>query len=418
MTKKTIWILNHYAITPDLPGGTRHFDIARQLVKNGHRVVIMASSYLHGRYIDNQLPKGNKWKVETIDGVEFIWLKTFPYQRNDYKRYFNMISYMLISFVLGCRMRRLIPSLYKPDIIIGSSVHLLAVLSAWGLAKYYRAHFVMEVRDLWPQTIIDMGIMSSRHPVIIVLKILEKFLYKRAEYIIVLPPSAEEYICSLGIHRKKIIWIPNGVDLSRFPLITHNRQGKATFLAMYIGAFGQTNGVEVILQAAAFLQKNNFNSIFIQLIGDGSERDRLLQFSSEQALRNVLISKPVPKYQVSHLLSQADVLIHVEKDIPNLSKYGSSPNKLYDYMASGRPVVVASNFVLDPIENIGCGIKVPPNNPKALAQALVQISHLSYEEWQRMGQQARNYVEEYFSMAIIVDKINTFILQKLYGNEL
>jgi len=212
-----IWIFNHYAITPDLPGGTRHYDLAQELVKRGHQATIFASSFHHGRHQEMKLASGERWKVEDVDGVRFVWIKTFAYQRNDWRRVLSMVSYMLRAWWLGRRLPKLSPEIGKPNVIIGSSVHLLAALAAYWVAKHHRARFIMEVRDLWPQTIIDMGKMSGRNPVIKILQILERFLYRRAKRIIILGPRMGDYICARGIEEKKLVWISLQSHVSRSP---------------------------------------------------------------------------------------------------------------------------------------------------------------------------------------------------------
>jgi len=404
---KTIWILNHYALSPDLPGGTRHFDIASQLVEQGDRVVIFAAGFHHGRYVDLKLSPGQPWKTESFDGVQFVWLRTVAYRRNDWRRYLNMISYMRRALWLGRRAGRRVPSIPKPDIVIGSSVHLLAVLAAYRLAKYHRARFIMEVRDLWPQTFIDMGKMSPRHPVVVALKGLERFLYRRAQRIIILPPFADRYIAGLGIAKEKIAWIPNGVDLRRFSPGVDSKSEHQPFTAMYIGSFGETNGVEAILQSAILLKDQSALDIHFHLVGDGPEKENLLRMKEAFGLDRVAFFEPVPKRDIPKILARADVLIHVEKDIPALSQYGSSPNKFYDYLASGKPLIVSSPFITDPIEDIGCGIRVDPNDAQAMAQALMRLFRSSEDERRRMGRQGRAYVEKNFAMPVIIDRLKT-----------
>ena len=196
-----LWILNHYAIVPDMPGGTRHYDFSKELIRRGHKVTIFTSSFHYIQHKELRLKRGEKYKIEGVNGINFVWLKTFPYQKNDWRRVINMISYMWRSYWLGKRITKINKNIKKPDIIIGSSVHLLAVLSAYWLSKFYKSKFIMEVRDLWPQTLIDFKKFKKNNIVIKVLKLLEQFLYKKAQKIIVLLPKAEDYIMSLKINK-------------------------------------------------------------------------------------------------------------------------------------------------------------------------------------------------------------------------
>ena len=214
--EKRIWILNHYAQPPDVPGGTRHYELGRQLVQHGYAVTIFASSFRHAQRRESQSYGKESSHIEEVDGLQFVWLRTWPYERNNWRRLLNMVSYLVRSYWWGRQLARSDGPLPKPDMVLGSSVHLLAVLSAYLLARHFRAHFVMEVRDLWPQTLVEMGALSERSIVTRLLQGLEKYLYRRAERIIVLLPNAGEYIAGLGIDTDKVVWIPNGVNLSRY----------------------------------------------------------------------------------------------------------------------------------------------------------------------------------------------------------
>jgi len=407
---RTIWILNHYAMTPDLPGGTRHYDIGRQLAARGFQVVIFASNFHHGQFRDLSLAPREKVKVEHRDGLYFVWLRTFPYQLNNWRRYVNMLSFLARSYRVGRTISKLDSRLNPPGMIIGSSVHLLAVYSAYLLSKFHNARFFMEVRDLWPQTFVDMGKMSRNHPVVFFLRRLEAFLYRRAEKIITLPPLAVDYIRSSSVPENKIIWIPNGVDMERFSLLKKASADKNKFVFMYAGAFGETNSLDTILQAAAILQNALLDTVEFVLVGDGSEKSRLLKMKDDLGLRNIRFVESVPKTEIPGILNQADVLMHMEKILLNLARYGGSPNKFYDYLASGKPLIVASRFIMDPIEEIGCGFNVPPENPEALAEACLRLFNMKEEERQQMGARAKEYVKKHFDISVIVDKLMQSVL--------
>lgn len=140
-----LWIFNHYAHPPDLPGGTRHFDLGRELVKRGHKVTIFASSFHHYLHKEVRLKPGEQWKLEDIEGLRFVWIRTPPYQRNDNRRVQSMLVYALRAWRLG---QKLGPVLGRPDVVIGSSPHPFASLAAYWVARHHQTPFVMEVRDL------------------------------------------------------------------------------------------------------------------------------------------------------------------------------------------------------------------------------------------------------------------------------
>jgi len=403
-----LWIFNHYAVSPDMPGGTRHFDLARELVRRGYQVTIFASSFHHGLRQEMKLTHDEKWRVEDIDGVRFVWIKTFPYQRNDWRRVLSMVSYMLRAWRLGRRLPKLVPELENPDVIIGSSVHLLAVLAAYWVAKHYKAKFIMEVRDLWPQTIIDMGKMTEGNPIIKALQFLECFLYRKAEWIITLLPLAHEYITSCGIPREKIVWIPNGVDLSRFEGVGSPGSSDHEFKVMYLGAHGQNDALDVLIQAAKIVQDRGFSDIGFILVGDGPEKARLIELAKELGLRNVEFRDPVQKTQVSRSLGEANAMVLVLYNL-SLYRYGISANKVFDYLAAEKPLILSGDPVNNPVEEARCGLTIPPRNPEALAEAIIKLSRMPKEEREAMGRRGREYVERYHSISVLTEKLESCI---------
>ena len=401
-----IWIFNHYAITPDLPGGTRHYDFAKELTERGYNVTIFASSFHYSLLRETKDYGKSSYIIEDYDGVKFVWIKTFPYSKNDWRRVLNMLSYSVRVYNVAKKI-----DMEKPDVIIGSSVHLFAVYAAYLLSKYYKVPFIMEVRDLWPQTLIDMGV-SRWNPFVILLGILERFLYKRAQKIISVLPKAYEYITSLGIPLEKIEWIPNGVDLKRVEHIENNFEKKTGFKVLYTGAHGIANGLDTLLDSAKILKERGYSDIVIELVGDGYEKKRLMKRALEEGLDNVFFKDPVKKDKVPEILSQADVLFFnlLAKDT---FKYGISSNKLFDYLASGRPIISASNASNNPVEEAKAGITVPPEDPEAVAEAIINLYKMSEEERLKMGENGRKYVQEYHDIPVLVDKLEKVIQEVL-----
>ena len=407
-----IWIFNHYAHPPYLPGGTRHYDLGRELVRRGHRVVIFAASYHHYLHRETCLQSGERWKLEDVDGVKFVWIRTFPYKRNDWRRVLNMTSYMFRAWWLGRKLLKIAPEIGRPDVVIGSSVHLLAVLAAYWVAKHHKAGFIMEVRDLWPQTIIDMGALNERHPLTKMLQALERFLYRRAERIITLLPKAREYIAAQGIDVKKVVWIPNGVDLARFQVKSGDGDHQG-FRVMYLGAHGRANALDVLLQAAKIVQDQEYEDIKFVLMGDGPEKPKLIELAEKLQLRNVEFRDPVKKSEVSRVFQEAAVTVLILQDI-SLYQYGISLNKLFDYLAVGKPIILGGNPANNPIEEAHCGLAVPPRDPEALAEAVIKLYNMSPEEHAEMGRRGREYVEKYHAIPVLADKLEA-LLQEVVG---
>lgn len=409
-----IWIFNHYAHPPDLPGGTRHYDLGRELVRRGHKVAIFATSFHHYLHREVRLEPGERWKVEDVDGMKFVWLRTPPYQRNDWRRVRNMLAFMFRAWRLGRRLPKHAPEMEQPDLVIGSSPHLLTPMAALWVARHFRVPFVMEVRDLWPQTIIDMGELGEGNPMIKALQALERFLYRRAERVITVLPSAHEYITACGIPREKIVWIPNGVDLSRFEGLEPASPKGEGFTVMYLGAHGQANALDVLIQAARVVQDEGYCEIRFVLVGDGPEKPRLVELSRELGLRNVEFREPVPKTEVPKVLDTADATVFILHDIA-LYKYGISVNKLFDYLAAGKPLILAGKPANNPVEDAHCGLTVPPRDPKALAEAVIKVYQMPPEERVAMGRRGREYAQKHHDIRKLAEKLERVLLDVVRG---
>jgi len=401
-----IWIFNQHAITPDMPGGTRHYDLSRELVKRGHKVTIFATSFRHNLHKEMRLGPGERGKVEDVDGIRFVWLRTPPYERNDWRRVRNMVVFMLRAWWFGRRLPKLVPEIEKPDVVIGSSVHLLAVLAAYWAARHHKAKFVMEVRDLWPQTIIDMGEMSKRNPIVKALQILERFLYRRAERIIILGPQMKDHISARGVSKDKIVWIPNGVDLSKF-VSTAQPDARHGFLVMYLGAHSSTNALDVLIHSAKIIQEKGYQEIEFVLIGDGPEKSRLVELANELKLKNVEFRTPVPKTEVPKALHKGSVLV-ITKDF-TFFNYGGSILKMFDYMAANRPLILTGKPLHDPVKEARCGLTVPPQDSEALAEAVIKLYQMPEEERKVMGLRGREYVEKHHDIRKLAGRLEAML---------
>jgi glycosyltransferase involved in cell wall biosynthesis len=381
-------------LTPGQVGGTRHYDFARELIARGHSVTIFASSYHYTLYRElKKYQKGHTFLHEKCDGIDFVWIKTHPYKGNGIGRVINMLDYM---FKAGRTARNMKVS---PDIVVGSSVHLFAVYSAYRMAKRYRIPFVMEVRDIWPQTLIDMGI-SKWHPFVLLLGLMESFLYKRADEIITLLPGAHRHIESFGIESGRIHWVSNGVDIKRFDSSVSYKKylDPERFNILYTGAMGKANNLEVLLQAAAILKKRE--DIIFTLVGEGAARESLEKLSEELELKNVCFMKPVQKEQIPQLLKESDLLYVGLRDLA-LYRFGMSMNKLFDYMAAAKPIVFAANVFDNPLDVSGCIKTVKADDPEAIAKEIDRLYNYSSADRETIGRCLREFVKKHFDIKII-----------------
>lgn len=398
---KTIWIFNHYAVPPGLPGGTRHYDLARELVGRGYEVYIFAAGFSHRERKERKLSPGQKWRIEDIDGVKFVWIRTFAYTKNNWKRFLNMVSFRLRAKGIGLRLPGVEKGVSPPDLVIGSSVHLFAVSAAAQVAKHFRARFFMEVRDIWPQTLVDLGVLNKNHPVVLLMRKLEMSLYRAAEYIITPLPGTQNYFNALGVSGDRIIYLPQGTpveNLERKP-----KESEADDLRVgYVGAFGPADDVGGLLNVAKLLVGEKIRFLFV---GNGDEKDALENEARLAGLTNVEFLGAVPKEKVPQTLENFDVCLARYYHAAARQKFGVGSNKLVDYMAAGKPIVFAGEMPNDVVAEIGCGISVKPHDPQLMVDAIKTLQSMKSEDRQKMGLLGKDYVAQYHSIPRLVDRL-------------
>ena len=403
-------MLDHYANAPDTAGSTRHFDFAREIIKQGHRVSIFCSGFNHRTRKEERIKGKQIWRRENIDGVEFIWIKTSPYHKgNDWRRVVNMLSYSFCVIPVGIRLRE------TPDVILASSPHPFTGLAGYILAKIKGARFVFEVRDLWPQVFVDIGGYSNKSLVVKLLRVLEKFLYQKARKIVVTMPKASAYITRLGIPESKIAYIPQEVSLDLFSnpdarlpeelgKIVTGLKLEGKLLVGYTGAHGIADAPNTIVEAAKLLRDKGIDRVCFLLVGFGAEKEKLIRMARSWGLDNISFFEPIPKYAMPALLRAVDIAI-ITKKKADFYKYGISFLKLFDYMVCAKPIVWAVNSEDNPVSDVNCGIIVPPENPEAMATAIMELCDLSDEERQEMGMRGYEYVVKYHSVPVLASTL-------------
>ena len=402
-----IWLLNHYALPPDRAGGIRHYEFGRVLAEWGHDVTIFASSFNHWSRTEERLAPGERLRVQVIEGVRFVWVRTTPYQGNDRRRALNMVSY-------GAGVLRAQHRFARPDVVVGSGPHPLTVAAAWLIGAARRVPFVFEVRDLWPQTLIDMGALAEQGAATRALRAMERFLYHRSRLVISLLPEAFEYITATGIPKDRIVHIPNGIArltpaapgptasalADRISQWRNAEGGEGGLVAGYIGTLGSGNCIDVLVRAAAILRDRGICGIALVLVGDGPKKEQCEKLARDLGLNNVLFAPPVPKCVVPGVLEALDVTLFPLRDLA-VHRYGLSCNKLFDYLASGRPIVSACAVVETPVTASGAGISVPPESPEKIADALVSLASMSVAERNAMGERGRKWVYQHHDMTAL-----------------
>ncbi len=393
-------LLIHQAFAAlDEPGGTRHHELARHLAQNGHQVTIIASpvSYLTGT------DKGKRIRKQTDDlGVTIIRSATLPaLHRSFVWRVFSFLSFMISSFLNGLFVR-------KVDLVWGTTPPIFQGPTAWLLARLKGAPFLLEVRDLWPAFAIAVGVLQNKL-LIRLSEWLERFLYRHADQVMVNSPGYLDHVRDRGA--KKVTLIPNGADPEMFDPKADGQSFREkhglsnAFVALYAGAHGMSNDLGVLLDAAEHLK--NHTAIQIVLLGAGKEKARLMAEAEKRQIDNVHFIAPVPKLEMKTALAAADACIAILKPI-ELYKT-TYPNKVFDYMAAGRPVILAIDGVVrQVVEEARAGLAVAPGNPLALAEALQKCAS-NLEKCRKMGMNGRHYIEARFSRAALADQFTALL---------
>ena len=395
-------LLIHQAFAAlDEPGGTRHHELARHLTRQGHKVTIIASpvSYLTGK------GKNKRIRKQTDDlGVTIIRSATLPaIHRSFIWRVFSFLSFMCSSFFNGLFVR-------KVDLVWGTTPPIFQGPTAWLLARLKGVPFLLEVRDLWPAFAVAVGVLHNK-TLIRLSEGLERFLYKHADQVMVNSPGFIEHVRSRGA--RKIALIPNGADPDMFDpedkgeAFRRENGLEKDFVVLYAGAHGMSNDLGVALDAAEQVQ--DLNAVKIVLLGDGKEKHNLMETARQKGLKNILFLPPVPKSRMKEALAAADVCLAILKPIEMYKT--TYPNKVFDYMAAGRPVILAIDGVIrQVIEEADAGIAVPPGDPGAIANAIRKLL-TNPEKCRKIGMNGRTAIETQYSRTQLANEFTVLLIQ-------
>ena len=372
-------------------GGTRHWELGSRLPQYGHHLTVVGSavSYLTGKAGHRQ---DRRHEDET--GVEVIRLPALGVHHRGFAwRIIAFLWFAVASAVVGLRVREV-------DLVMGTTPPIFQAMSAWWVAALRRKPFLLEVRDLWPDFAIDMGVL--RNPIAIGLaRRIERFLYARATIVLVNSPAYRDAIHQKGVPLAKLRFIPNGVDVSMFDpdgtgdSIRERFGLQGVFLVVYAGAHGMANDLGTVLQAADRLKGRE--GIHLLFVGDGKERSNLETQARVRGLHNVTFAGAMTKAAMPEVLAAADVCIATLMNIPMFAT--TYPNKVFDYMAAGRPTVLAIDGVIRAVvEEAGGGIFVPPGDSVAMTEA-IETLYGDRAQARAMGLAARRYVESHFDRA-------------------
>jgi glycosyltransferase involved in cell wall biosynthesis len=391
--RPVVWFVNQYAGSPRHGMEFRHYELGRALESRGYTVIVISGSFSH---LFASLPATTgTYTIEDVGGLTYCWVKVPAYRRaTSVRRVLNMLVFMV-------RLYRLpVQRLPAPDAIVVSSPSLFPILPAQRWSRRLQARLVFEVRDVWPLTLQELGGLSRRHPLIALMGWFENRAYRVADAVVSVLPAAGSHMESHGMTPSKLSIIPNGVS----PEVLGGGKGSApaqvqaatarhTFNVGFVGTLGTANALDALIEAARVLADDD---VGVVIVGGGSEEKRLRALAAGVA--NVSFTGPVSKVDVPTTLALFDAC-YVGYHRSPLYRFGVSPNKVFDYMAAARPVILAAAAANDPVRDADCGLTVEPDEPAALAQGILALRALMPAKRARLGANGRAYVERLHSYA-------------------
>lgn len=392
-----IWLINHYAVPPKYYPLARQTYFAKHLMAMGHTVTIFAASTVHNS--DKNLITGKeRWREETVDGVRYVYIKCLDYQGNGLKRIYNICEF-------AWKLPGVCKKFPRPDAIVATSMPPTSCAVGVHLARKYKCRGVAEIADLWPESIVAFGIARPHNPAVIALRRLEKWIYKKADAVVFTMEGAYDYIVEQGwqrqIPRSKVHYINNGVDLERFD---HDREhfrvedpdleAPDTFKVVYAGSIRPANGVDRLVECAARLRDEP--RIKFLIYGGGPDLDRLREQARRENLTNLAFKGQLEKKYIPYVLSKSSLnVLNYAPGSVAVYRYGSSQNKLFEYLASGKPILSNVRIGYSIVESARCGLSLEAADLEAYAEAVLKLSRLPEEEYRELCENARRTAEEY-----------------------
>lgn len=390
-----ILLINHYAGSKDYGMEYRPYYLAREWVKQGHQVTIVGATFSHLRLKNPEVKED--YTFENIEGIRYIWFKT-PTYGGSIARVKNMLVFIRKLYKYS---RRLINDV-KPDLVIASSTYPLDNYPAYKIASMAGAKYTYEIHDLWPLSPMLIGGYSKWHPFIMVMQRAEDFAYKHVDKVVSLLWNAEGHCRERGLGTGKFACVPNGYfpeewtdDKFALPLPSEHHRAfdslKGKIIVGFAGGFAASGSVITLVQAAAELKDRE--DIHFVLVGKGPEKESYEKIINDQKLKNISILPAVPKNLIPAINSHFDIA-HLGGLHSELHQYGTSYNKMTDYMISEKPIVQSVDEPGSVVERVGCGIRVEAENVDAVTNAIIKLADMTADERAAMGRKGKEYVEK------------------------
>lgn len=382
--------VSQYFVSGDQPGGVRHWQHCRALARAGHDVTVITSYVQHKERTIPEEYRGRRIVRSTEDGLDVVRTYSTPgYGRDLRSRLSNYGTFALWSLIAELRLPR-------PDVVVASSPSLPAAAAAAGVARARRSRFLLEVRDLWPDSAVAMGLVTNPR-VIGAARRMEHYCYRRADRIVALTEGIEEGVVQSGVvPAGRVTLITNGVDLDVMPQesdVADLPVADDAFVAMFVGAHGTYSSLETVLGAADLLRDDP--AIQVVLVGGGDRKPALVEQAAAMGLPNVTFVDPVPKRQVPAYLARADLCLLPYQDRELFA--GALPNKVFDYLGAARPILASAPVgeLTRLVDRAQCGWNVAPEDPRAMAEA-IRTAAADRAEARARGANGRAYALEHY----------------------
>jgi len=418
--KQTIWIVCHYSQEPPYNTMLRYHNWAKELIKHEFNVTIFAASVVHNT--DINLCERGPYCISEKDGIQYVYIRTKNYSGNGIARAINMFQ-----FYFG--VKKAAVHFASPKLIIGCSPPPLAAVAAIRLKKKYGVPCINDIPDLWPQAVVEHAGVSAKNPVILLLYRLERWIYKNSDAVIFSVEGGADYIHDRGLEKiishDKIFYINMGLDLESYDknmrqFIQEDPEliDESKFKVVYCGSLRTANNVMLICESAKIIQDAGYDKIIFLIYGNGDQQNALEKYCAFNHLNNIKFFGRFRKEYLPSILAKSDLNLLNYNNVPML-RYGGSMSKMFEYFASGKPVLSNTRFGYDLVERYNCGKILSKSEPSEYVQTIINFCDMEASERETMGRRGRDAAED-FSQPILVDKllwVFNYVDKSLYYNE-
>lgn len=407
-----ILLLNHYAGSPEMGMEFRPYYFAREWMKMGHSVRIVAGDFSHLRIKNPKITKDFQEKM--VGGIPYSWIRTGDYRGNGVRRAFTMFRFTGKLWLKA----GWIAKNWKPDVVIASSTYPLDTFAAQRIARKAGAQLIHEVHDMWPITLIELGGMKKWNPFVVLMQIAENSFCLHSHRVVSLLPNADQYFINHGMRPEKFKTVSNGIVLKEWENAnslpeSHEKVFKKLkeekqFIICFFGSHTKSYALDYLIQAVQKMKQEDISVVFV---GEGNQKNELMQMAEKEMGTHFFFLPSIPKTSIPSLVQEADVL-YVGALKNDMFRFGICMNKLFDSMMSGKPILYAVDAPNNYIEEYGCGITVETENADALMDGIKKLKEMSEEERVQMGQNGRNAVLKKFTYTKLAEEFASVFEEK------